>query len=77
MKKDQSKKLTLNKETLLRLQEEQLKSIMGAEEAMSNGGSEVCHWTTCGVSVNGNCSNGGHKPAAVLDDAPTCCKKSC
>lgn len=75
MKKDQSKKLTLNKETLLRLQEEQLKSMMGAEELMTAGGTGACHWTTCGASVNGNCS-GGHLALAAAE-LNTCCKKSC
>lgn len=76
MKKEQGRKLSLNKETLLRLQEEQLKSAMGAEAMMSDGGTGVCHWTTCGASVNGNCSTHGTADLAVAE-FNTCCKKSC
>ena len=71
------KRLSLNKETLLRLQEQQLKAIIGAEAMMSNGTSSVCpeHSVVacCGVSVNGSCSD----KAAAADAGATCCKKSC
>ena len=69
------KRLSLNKETLLRLQEQQLKAIIGAEALMSNGTSSVCpeHSVVacCGVSVNGS------DKAAVANVEATCCKKSC
>ena len=65
------KKLNLNKETLLRLQEEQMESLIGAAKDMSNGDS-------AGVCV----SNGDNK-ACDVDISPlrvageSCCKKSC
>lgn len=69
------KKLNLNKETLLRLQERQLQSILGAEAMLSDTTPDppihsiaIC----CGVSVNGNCSDG-----AAAREENTCCKKSC
>lgn len=75
MNKEPFKKLTLNKETLMRLQEEQLKSIMGAEQLMTDGGTNVCDWTTCGASVGGDCSN--HVKVIEVEALNTCCKKSC
>lgn len=76
----ETKKLILNKETLLRLQERQLQAILGADAmSMSNctiseHSVEIC----CGISVNGNCSDG------PIDEGPkgtqrnaTCCQKSC
>lgn len=59
----EKKTLKLNKEVLIRLQEEQLKAAIGGEEAMSNGNTSTCPSSdTCGCNPN--------EPA-------TCCKKSC
>ena len=65
------KKLNLNKETLLRLQEEQMESLVGAAKDMSNGDSA------------GVCLSNGEK-ACDVDVSPlraaavaSCCKKSC
>ena len=66
------KKLSLNKETLLRLQDEQMNSLVGAAKDMSNDDS-------AGVCV----SNGNDKACDVdvigvaRAAAATCCKKSC
>lgn len=79
------KKLNLNKETLLRLQERQLQSLLGANEELLSGPDNpppghslaIC----CGVSINGNCSDGqgggGDGGGGQNLAENTCCKKSC
>ncbi len=62
-KNNDKKKLSLNKETLLRLQEQQLKASMGGQALMSNGHTAQC------PSVD-TCTCNPDEPA-------TCCKKSC
>lgn len=69
------KKLSLKKETLLNLQEKQLKAIVGGEVMMSNG-------TSSTYSCSGNscfCPNVTIKRSvAPMDDvAASCCKKTC
>lgn len=71
------KKLKLNKETLISLQEKQMKSILGGEVLASNGSTSsytcapsggVCNpvTTTCPV------------PTESLEaEAASCCKKTC
>ncbi|AKK72577.1 class I lanthipeptide [Chryseobacterium sp. NRRL B-14859] len=64
MKKDQNKKvLNLKKETLVRLQEKQMKALIGAAEMSNNSG--VCD-NTIKVPIGGL--------GAV---AASCCKRSC
>ena len=59
----EKKSLKLNKEVLMRLQEEQLRAAVGGDEAMSNTNTATCPSSdTCGCT---------------LGEPATCCKKSC
>ena len=65
------KKLNLNKETLLRLQEEQMHSLVGAAREMSNDDSAgVC------VSNGDKACDVDLTPLRAAADG-SCCKKSC
>lgn len=59
----EKKSLTLNKETLMRLQEEQLKASIGGAAFQSNGETSQCPSVdTCGCNPN---------------EPVSCCSKSC
>lgn len=60
----EKKKLSLNKETLLRLQERQLQASLGGQEAMLSDG----HTAMCETVDSCTCNP---------DEPVTCCKKSC
>jgi len=76
------KKLTLNKETLVSLQEKQMRSLIGGQAMMSNGSTSA--WT-CAPS-GGSCTPPDPsdnscitcpKAEAVAEVAASCCKKTC
>jgi natural product precursor len=78
-----TKKLMLNKETLISLQEKQMQSLVGGQAAMSNGATSSYTCASSGgtctpVPISTDSCATCPKKAAFADiDAASCCKKTC
>jgi len=77
------RKLVLNKETLVSLQEKQMQSLAGGQAMMSDNstGSYTCASSggTCNPTVvsSNSCITCPKKVAAAEELAASCCKKTC
>jgi hypothetical protein len=74
------KKLSLNKETLLRLQEKQMNALAGGEAALVSGGSTMgsgCPNYTDNVGCPGEVTLQSIPNEVQAAQAVSCCKKTC
>jgi natural product precursor len=77
------KKLSLNKETLVSLQERQMQSLIGGAALMSDGPSSGYTCATKGtctpipVEVSNSCINCVPKLGGFDENVMSCCKKTC
>jgi len=79
-----TKKLLLNKETLISLQEKQMQSLVGGQAMMSNGSTSAYTCASSGgtctpIPISSNSCATCPKKAALEEDlvAASCCKKTC